>query len=71
MNLAIKEKLSIKDFVPKNKLNLKIENDLKGTDKSKKKLIGIKFSTKDAETHIVLHDIKQYVLLETILKVVT
>ena len=53
MNLAIKEKLSIKDFVPKNKLNLKIENDLKGTDKSKKKLIGIKFSTKDAETHIV------------------
>ena len=71
MNLAIKEKLSIKDFVPKNKLNLKIENDLKGTDKSKKKLIGIKFSTKDAETHIVLHDTKQYVLLETILKVVT
>ena len=63
----------MKDFISKNKLNTEILNELKRVEEVGKKLRGIKCSINDAEKHYftILQEIKRYVLLEVILKMVT
>ena len=61
---------SIKDFVSKERLNTEIINELEKIEKEEKKLIEVKCITKDIVKHMILENLKQYVLLVMLLEII-
>ena len=70
LELFQKQLPSIKYFIPKEGLNPEIINELERTEKEERKLIEIKWFTKDIIERMSLENLKRYVLSAVILEVI-
>ena len=61
---------SIKDFTSKEKLNPEIIDEIERIEKKTKKLIEVKWFTKDTIKSMILENLKQYVVLVMKLEVI-